>query len=106
MTTLYVSHPASFDHVVPEGHPERPARMRAIERALEDERFATLVRVQAPRAEPSVATLAHPAEYVDALMAAVPSRAWSASIPTRSSPRQHGGGPAGDRRRGPCRGRA
>ena len=72
MTTLYVSHPASFDHVVPEGHPERPARMRAIERALEDERFAPLVRVQAPRAEPSVATLAHPAEYVDALMAAVP----------------------------------
>lgn len=74
MTTLYVSHPASFDHVVPEGHPERPARMRAIERALEDERFATLVRVQAPRAEPSVATLAHPAEYVDALMAAVPEQ--------------------------------
>ncbi len=72
MTTLYVSHPASFDHVVPEGHPERPARMRAIERALEDERFASLVRVQAPRAEPAVATLAHPAEYVDALMAAVP----------------------------------
>ncbi|MCJ2025477.1 histone deacetylase family protein [Methylobacterium sp. J-067] len=74
MTTLYVSHPASFDHVVPEGHPERPDRMRAIERALEDERFATLVRVQAPRAEPSVATLAHPAEYVDALMAAVPEQ--------------------------------
>jgi len=74
VTTLYVSHPASFDHVVPEGHPERPARMRAIERALEDERFATLVRVQAPRAEPSVATLAHPAEYVDALMAAVPEQ--------------------------------
>ncbi len=74
MTTLYVSHPASFDHVVPEGHPERPARMRAIERALEDERFASLVRVQAPRAEPSVATLAHPAEYVDALMAAVPEQ--------------------------------
>ncbi|MGC5778065.1 histone deacetylase family protein [Methylobacterium sp. NFXW15] len=72
MTTLYVSHPASFDHVVPEGHPERPARMRAIEQALEDERFSALVRVQAPRAEPSVATLAHPAEYVDALMAAVP----------------------------------
>jgi len=74
VTTLYVSHPASFDHVVPEGHPERPARMRAIERALEDERFASLVRVQAPRAEPSVATLAHPAEYVDALMAAVPEQ--------------------------------
>lgn len=72
MTTLYVSHPASFDHEVPEGHPERPARMRAIERALEDERFAPLIRVPAPRADPSAATLAHPAEYVEALVAAVP----------------------------------
>lgn len=72
MTTLYVSHPASFDHEVPEGHPERPARMRAIERALEDERFAALVRVQAPRADPSAATLVHPADYVEALIAAVP----------------------------------
>lgn len=72
MTTLYVSHPASFDHDVPEGHPERPARMRAIERALEDERFAPLIRVPAPRADPSAATLAHPAEYVEALVAAVP----------------------------------
>jgi len=72
VTTLYVSHPASFDHEVPEGHPERPARMRAIERALEDERFAALVRVQAPRADPSAATLVHPADYVEALIAAVP----------------------------------
>ena len=73
MTTLYVSHPASFDHEVPEGHPERPARMRAVERALEDERFSDLVRVLAPRAEPDVATLAHPREFVDALVAAVPA---------------------------------
>ena len=73
MTTLYVSHPASFDHEVPEGHPERPARMRAVERALEDERFSGLVRVLAPRAEPEVATLAHPRAFVDALVAAVPA---------------------------------
>jgi acetoin utilization deacetylase AcuC-like enzyme len=46
--------------------------MRAIERALEDERFAALVRVPAPRAEPALATLAHPAEYVDAVVAAMP----------------------------------
>ncbi|SDN21222.1 Acetoin utilization deacetylase AcuC [Methylobacterium phyllostachyos] len=72
MTTLYVSHPASFDHVVPEGHPERPARMRAVERALEDERFAGLVRASAPRADLEMAALAHPRSYVDALVAAVP----------------------------------
>ncbi len=73
MTTLYVSHPASFDHEVPEGHPERPARMRAVERALEDERFSDLVRASAPRAESEAATLAHPREFVDALVAAVPA---------------------------------
>ncbi|MDE3745013.1 histone deacetylase family protein [Methylobacterium radiotolerans] len=72
MTTLYVSHPASFDHEVPEGHPERPARMRAVERALEDERFAGLVRATAPRGEIEAVTLAHPRAYVDALVAAVP----------------------------------
>jgi len=72
VTTLYVSHPASFDHEVPEGHPERPARMRAVERALEDERFAGLVRATAPRGEIEAVTLAHPRAYVDALVAAVP----------------------------------
>ena len=46
--------------------------MRAIERALEDERFAALVRVLAPRADPHLATLAHPADYVDAVVAAMP----------------------------------
>ncbi|MDP4026169.1 histone deacetylase family protein [Methylobacterium sp. NEAU 140] len=74
MTTLYVSHPASFDHEVPDGHPERPARMRAVERALEDERFACLVRAAAPRAEPETATLAHPRAFVEAVAAAVPAR--------------------------------
>ncbi|TXM97002.1 MULTISPECIES: histone deacetylase family protein [Methylobacterium] len=72
MTTLYVSHPAALDHAVPEGHPERPDRIRAIERVLENERFAGLVRTMASQAEASVATLAHPAEYVEAIVAAAP----------------------------------
>ena len=76
MTTLYVSHPASFDHEVPEGHPERPARMRAVERALEDERFAGLVRGQAPKAEASVPTLVHPVPYVQAIIEAAPTEGY------------------------------
>mgnify|MGYP003704910689 CR=1 FL=1 len=48
MTTLYLCHPASLDHDTPPGHPERADRIRVIERALEDERFAALVREQAP----------------------------------------------------------
>ena len=73
MTTLYVSHPSALDHAMPAGHPERPARIRAVEQVLEDERYCTLVREQAPRAELVVAELAHPAQYVDAIAQAAPS---------------------------------
>ncbi|WP_430913804.1 histone deacetylase family protein [Methylobacterium sp. sgz302541] len=72
MTTLYVSHPAALDHAVHPGHPERPDRIRAVERTLENERFAGLVRVLAPLAEPTVATLVHPEDYVEAIVAASP----------------------------------
>lgn len=72
VTTLYVSHPSALDHVVPEGHPERPSRIRTVERVLENERFAGLVRAQAPKAEASAATLVHPQDYVDAILAAAP----------------------------------
>ncbi|WP_455977660.1 histone deacetylase family protein [Methylorubrum populi] len=72
MSTLYVTHPSALDHAVPAGHPERPARMQAVERALEQERFAALVRCHAPKAETSVVELAHPASYIESLVAASP----------------------------------
>lgn len=64
MSTLYIAHPASLDHQTPIGHPERPDRIRAIERALEKERFTSLVREQAPMAEMESLALAHPQEYI------------------------------------------
>ncbi|MBM6582599.1 histone deacetylase family protein [Microvirga sp. BT689] len=64
MSTLYISHPACLDHQTPFGHPERPDRIRAIERALEKERFTSLVREQAPMAEMDSLALAHPEEYI------------------------------------------
>ncbi|GLS45714.1 histone deacetylase family protein [Methylobacterium brachythecii] len=73
MTTLYVSHPSALDHIVPDGHPERPARIRAVERVLEQERFAALVRGLAPRAELATAELAHPAEFVEMIAEAAPT---------------------------------
>jgi acetoin utilization deacetylase AcuC-like enzyme len=64
MTTLYVTHPACLNHLMPPGHPERPERLRAIDYALEDERFQLLVRSQAPAASLETIALCHPMDYV------------------------------------------
>ena len=72
MTTLYLGHPAALDHQMPLGHPERPDRIRAIERALEHERFATVVREQAPLGDFDRVALAHPEAYIAQLQSAAP----------------------------------
>jgi acetoin utilization deacetylase AcuC-like enzyme len=64
MSTLLVTHPACLDHLTPPGHPERPDRLRAVERALEDERFQALLRVEAPMASLETVALCHPVDYV------------------------------------------
>jgi acetoin utilization deacetylase AcuC-like enzyme len=72
MTTLLISHPACLNHVTPPGHPERPDRLRAIDRALENEKFALLAREQAPMAELATVALAHPLDYAEAIREAAP----------------------------------
>src|SRR5262249_4251580 len=67
MTTLLITHPACLKHLTPLGHPERPDRLRAIERALEDERFQHLLRVEAPSANFDAIALCHPMRYITAL---------------------------------------
>jgi len=64
MTTLLITHPASLNHLNGTGHPERPDRIRAIESILEQEKFQTLVREQAPRGELETAALCHPMDYI------------------------------------------
>jgi acetoin utilization deacetylase AcuC-like enzyme len=73
MTTLLLSHQACLNHLTPNGHPERPDRLRAIERALEHEKFQTLAREQAPMAELDVIARAHPRDYVEQVRQASPS---------------------------------
>src|SRR6185437_11832369 len=73
MSTLLLSHPACLDHLTPAGHPERPDRLRAVEQALEDERFHLLAREQAPKAPLDIVALAHPMEYVEAIRDASPA---------------------------------
>jgi acetoin utilization deacetylase AcuC-like enzyme len=65
MSTLLITHPACLDHLTPLGHPERPDRLRAIERVLEHERFMTLAREQAPVAELESVALCHPLDYIE-----------------------------------------
>ncbi len=72
MPTLLVHDPVFLDHAVPQGHPERPDRLRAIERSLSADRFADLVRRAAPLAAPEVLATAHLPAYVDEIRAALP----------------------------------
>src|SRR6202158_573568 len=72
MSTLLITHPACLDHLTPAGHPERPELLRAIDRALEDERFQMLVRVDAPAASLETIALCHPMDYVTTVRDATP----------------------------------
>ena len=72
MTTLLISHPSSLRHVTPPGHPERADRIRAVQQALEDERFALLQRVEAPEGTLAQVALCHPAAYAQAIVEAAP----------------------------------
>jgi acetoin utilization deacetylase AcuC-like enzyme len=73
MSTLLITHPACLQHLTPAGHPERPDRLRAIEQALEDEKFQTLARVQAPLAPLETISRAHPMDYIEAVRDASPA---------------------------------
>jgi acetoin utilization deacetylase AcuC-like enzyme len=73
MATLFITHPACLNHLTPPGHPERPDRLRAIERVFEREQFQDLVRAEAPTAEFDTIALCHPMDYVTALRDASPT---------------------------------
>ena len=74
MTTLLVSHSACSAHDMGGGHPERPERMLAIDRALEHEMFQPLLRDNAPSVAIEALTRVHPPEYVAAIEQASPSQ--------------------------------
>jgi len=74
MSTLLITHPASFNHLNAPGHPERPERLRAIEDVLGQERFQLLHREQAPAATLETVALCHPMSYVEAIRDASPKQ--------------------------------
>ncbi|HEX5957405.1 MAG TPA: histone deacetylase family protein [Hyphomicrobiaceae bacterium] len=67
MSTLLLTHPSFIGHDTGLGHPERPDRMRAIDRVLAHEMFNDLVREEAPLRDDveAMIALAHPQRYID-----------------------------------------
>ncbi|WP_371348690.1 histone deacetylase family protein [Ancylobacter sp. IITR112] len=72
MTTLLIAHDACLEHLTPSGHPERPDRVRVLNRVFEGEQFATLAREQAPIAAREDIVRVHPEDFVAALEEAMP----------------------------------
>lgn len=72
MSTLLYDHESFADHQVPEGHPERPDRARALSAALRDPAFDAVTRIEPPQADPSLCELAHPRSYIDGIIGAAP----------------------------------
>lgn len=74
MSTLLLSHLACLGHEPGAHHPERPARLEAVLRALEAPRFAALERAEAPVAPLEAVARAHSPGYVQQILDAVPER--------------------------------
>jgi len=72
VTTLLVTHPAGLNHQTPQGHPERPDRLRAVEKALAAEPFSGLRRELAPLGTREALLRVHPERYVQAIAEASP----------------------------------
>ncbi|MHC2002457.1 histone deacetylase family protein [Methylobacterium sp. CM6241] len=72
MTALF-HHAAAFEHRTPHGHPERPERMKAVQEALGTADFSGLDRRAPEAAALESVFLAHPEEWVRAILRSVPS---------------------------------
>ena len=73
MTTRLYTHPIYLEHLTPEGHPERPDRLRALEKVFEQDIFEPLERVESPIADESVVLLAHPEAFLNSIREVMPT---------------------------------
>lgn len=72
MLRLY-THPACLQHDTGPDHPESPARLAAVLRMLDRDRYAALDRVEAPRATRDQLLRVHDAAHVERILTAVPA---------------------------------
>lgn len=75
MTTLLITHPCFVNHDTGPGHPERPDRMRVLDKTFAAPEFGGLQRAEAPWRDDVEAwiALAHPKDYIEAVKEARPA---------------------------------
>ncbi|GAB0118468.1 histone deacetylase family protein [Acidisoma sp. 7E03] len=73
MSVLLLTHPSGLAHDTGPGHPERIARLRAVEEALAGPDFAALIREEAPAASEAQLRLAHPQRHIDRILGTLPA---------------------------------
>jgi acetoin utilization deacetylase AcuC-like enzyme len=72
MLQLY-THAVCLQHDPGPGHAESPARLRAVLKALDQDRFAVIDRVEAPRATREQLLRVHTADHVDRILSITPT---------------------------------
>ena len=70
MATALITHADCLEHVTPNGHPERVARLEHVLHALQE---LDLVRETAPEVDEAHLAYVHPQSHIDAIKAAIPS---------------------------------
>lgn len=76
MSTLIYTHQACFDHQPGPHHPESPARLEAVLKALKDPAFDDVVWRDAPLGAYEQVLLVHTADYVDEVRALSPRQGY------------------------------
>ncbi len=72
MTTRLYTHNLSVEHITPPGHPERPDRIRALDKVFAEPQFNALIRVEAPRADTAWFEVAHPKNHLKMIQDSIP----------------------------------
>lgn len=86
MLKIY-THPSSHRHVTPPGHPERVARIEAVDSLLARAPYDAIARAEAPAASDTQILRAHESAYLDRIIASVPAEGWTSLDPdTHMSP--------------------
>jgi acetoin utilization deacetylase AcuC-like enzyme len=77
MTTALITHPACLLHEPPPGHPERPARLAEVLKALDRDEFRPLLRMPAPKASEEALRRVHDSDFVTEVLEAIPQSGYA-----------------------------